>query len=243
MKSIRECCNIFNISNLKEENIETIKKKYYKLCLKYHPDKNISSNKNSNEHFINIKECYDSLIYIKIKENENNINNNDKSYTIYETIISMINIDNIQYITNILENYYNNNIDIIKLNTTLDKVFNKELYIYENNYIPLWHKYIYSKQLSPLTRLWFNNVFFYINIIDLPKNMIISNNNDIVIKLDKSKLILNTVIRLPELCIQFTITKNIVNNRKHTIYNRGIPKIDKKNIYNTTFLSDIIILF
>ena len=158
-------------------------------------------------------------------------------------MISMINIDNIQYITNILENYYNNKINVIQLNTTLDKVFNKELYIYENNYIPLWHKYIYSKQLTPLTRLWFNNVFFYVTIIDLPKNMIILDNNDIVIKLDKSKLMVNTLIHVPELCIQFTINKNIVDNRKHTIYNRGIPKIDKKNIYNTTFLSDIIILF
>ena len=29
---------------------------------------------------------------------------------------------------------------------------------------------------------------------------------------------------LPELCIQFTISTNIVNNRKYTIYNRGIQK-------------------
>ncbi len=73
--------------------------------------------------------------------------------------------------------------------------------------------------------------------------MVVLDNNDIIIKLDKSKLLLNRVIRLPELCIQFTINKNIVNSRKYTIYNRGIPKIDKKNIYDTTFLSDIIILF
>ena len=242
MKTIRECCNIFNISNLKEENVETIKKKYHKLCLIYHPDKYKMSD--SNNTFINIKESYEYLIYIKNKEKEYDRSiQNEKSDTIYETVISFITVDNIKYFTNILENYYNNNIDIIKLNITLDKVFNKELYIYENNYIPLWHKYIFSKQLSSLTRVWLNNIFFYINIIDLPKNMNILDNNDIVIKLDKSKLMVNTVIHIPELCIQFTINKNIVNNRKHTIYNRGIPKIDKKNIYNTTFLSDIILLF
>ena len=200
MKSIRECCNIFNITNLKEENVETIKKKYHKLCRIYHPDKYKRSD--SNEEFINIKDSYEYLIYIKNKEKEYDIYvQNQKSDTIYETMISMINIDNIQYITNIVETYYNNKINIIQLNTTLDKVFNKELYIYENNYIPLWHKYIHSKQLSPLTRIWLNNVFFYINIIDLPKNMVVLDNNDIIIKLDKSKLLPNTVIHIPELYI------------------------------------------
>ena len=237
MKTKNECFNLFNIKDIDNETIESIKRKFRKLCLKYHPDKSCSEN--STEQFLHLKECYEFLIKYKLNEQckEN------KSLTIYESIISFINIDNIQYFTSILENYYNNKCIIIKLNITFKKVFQKELYIYENNYIPLWHKYIHSKQLSPFTRLWLNNVFFYINIIDLPKNIVVLDNNDIIIKLDKCKLLLNRVIRLPELCIQFTINKNIVNNRKHTIYNRGIPKIDKKNIYDTTFLSDIIILF
>ena len=66
MKTIRECCNIFNISNLKEENAETIKKKYHKLCLIYHPDKYKMSD--SDKKFINIKESYEYLIDIKNKE-------------------------------------------------------------------------------------------------------------------------------------------------------------------------------
>ena len=222
MKTKNECFNLFNIKDIDNETTESIKRKFRKLCLKYHPDK--SSNKNSTEQFLHLKECYEFLIKYKLSHDT-------KSLTVYDSLISFINIDNIQYFSSILENYYNNKCVIIKLNITFKKVFQKELYIYENNYIPLWHKYIHSKQLSPLTRLWLNNVFFYINIIDLTKNMNILDNNDIIIKLDKCKLLLNSSIRLPELCIQYTI------------YNRGIPKIDKKNIYNTTFLSDIIILF
>ena len=54
-------------------------------------------------------------------------------------MISMINIDNIQYITNILENYYNNKINVIQLNTTLDKVFNKT--IIRTNFFDYGKKY------------------------------------------------------------------------------------------------------
>jgi DnaJ-class molecular chaperone len=39
----KKALEIFEIKNLKQITKEELKKKYYKLCLTYHPDKNIDS--------------------------------------------------------------------------------------------------------------------------------------------------------------------------------------------------------
>ena len=78
---IIEALNIFNISQeeLEKMNINDLKKIYKKLALKYHPDKNNSSDE-SNQHFQNIAIAYDTLnIYIESNQ-DNNINYKKSSF-------------------------------------------------------------------------------------------------------------------------------------------------------------------
>ena len=62
--SISECYELFEIDDIKNIIEEHELKKYHKLCLKYHPDrnKNIDTTK-----FLHVKSCYEKLIYIKKK--------------------------------------------------------------------------------------------------------------------------------------------------------------------------------
>ena len=88
---INEALNIFNISReeLEKMNIIDLKKIYKKLALKYHPDKNNSSDE-SNQHFQNIAIAYDTLnIYIESNQ-DNNINS--KGSTFLDKIFININI-------------------------------------------------------------------------------------------------------------------------------------------------------
>ena len=56
--NINDALNILHIDNLANLNLQSLKKKYHKLALQYHPDKN-GNTVDSKEHFQKIGEAYE----------------------------------------------------------------------------------------------------------------------------------------------------------------------------------------
>jgi hypothetical protein len=83
----------YSILKLNEETLNEaeLKTSYYKMALKYHPDKN--GDKNSNEKFIEIKEAYDYLTNHLINKNEKTTTFKDaelKNFDYYSLLTTML---------------------------------------------------------------------------------------------------------------------------------------------------------
>ena len=112
-----------------------------------------------------------------------------------------------------------------ELNPSLTQLINKNVYyLSEHNiYIPLWHHEIV-----------FKNVIININPV-LPTNIIIDGENNI-------HVIITNDIKMFELGgISFVIEDCIKN--MNLLKGRGIPKINMKNIYDYSEMSDIVLHF
>ena len=111
----KTACILLNIKlyDLTEENL---KKKYYKACLKYHPDKT----KGDSANFLKVTEAYE---YLKREIDENQI---------YEYI---------KKIFRALLFYFN---PVYELTPTLKHLMNHEVYFFKEYFllVPLWHNYI-----------------------------------------------------------------------------------------------------
>ena len=85
--NINDALNILHVDNLANIDLQTLKKRYHKLALQYHPDKN-GNTIESKEHFQKIGEAYDLLKReigeISIDENINE--NNESGYTFILTM-------------------------------------------------------------------------------------------------------------------------------------------------------------
>jgi hypothetical protein len=112
-----------------------------------------------------------------------------------------------------------------ELTPSLNQLLNKNVYyLSEHNiYIPLWHH-----------EITFKNVIININPI-LPENIIIDNENNIHV------IITNNTNNFELGGISFLIDDCIKN--MNLLKGRGIPKINMKNIYDYSELSDIILHF
>ena len=154
---------------------------------------------------------------------------------------SILNISNelIEKINNIAEEFTKND-NTILLNPTLSNLLNDELYIYnynqENIYIPYWHhELVYDLSDNSLIVMCeprlpdcaiidkYNNL--YISISCNIKDIIYTNNIEITIA--------NKLFNIPIKELK------IIKKQRYSLYNIGIPEINKKNIYSIETRSSI----
>uniref|UniRef100_A0AB39JBD2 J domain-containing protein n=1 Tax=Florenciella sp. virus SA2 TaxID=3240092 RepID=A0AB39JBD2_9VIRU len=231
---LKESCNIFDIKNIDNIDKKSLKKKYHKLCLLYHPDK---SNKNP-QLFLKITDAYHYLNeYIdkkqKPKSNEN----------IYDDLLELFSIENIKSVINAFTSYKKSTSYspvIININTSIKQLFNKSVFIlHKNCYIPLWYNYICEVNII-------RQKYFIYNIIitDLPKNVIIKNNNDIVILVNNpiKYQSLNYAYITNEIYFTFYVNNTFSYNTPLCLKNKGIPKKNMNNIFDCSKISDVYIV-
>lgn len=146
---------------------------------------------------------------------------------------SILNISNelIEKINNIAEEHTKND-NTISLNPTLSNLLNDELFIYnykhEKIYIPYWHhELVYDLSDNSLIVMCeprlpdcaiidkYNNL--YISISCNIKDIIYTNNIEITIA--------NKLFNIPIKELK------IIKKQRYSLYNIGIPEINKKNIY------------
>jgi hypothetical protein len=218
--NIEDACLLLDIKWPCEESF--IRKKYKLACLKYHPDKNQTSESHL---FLQVKDAYDFLIKEKEHEKLNKFEN--------ENILNHFDSDTLKYYVSIL-NFFKENIDYVinpvvdhlkkfeyyELHPTLDQLFNKSLYMLNDIYIPLWHHELtidhYKIKIIP-------DLYDYIDI-DV--------NNNIHVYL---------TVQLPK---TFTFVLGgisfLINGIGDQLFiGHGIPIIQEK-IYDISYLSDVI---
>ena len=241
--TLTESCNLFQINNLNEMNKSTLKKKYYKMCLKYHPDKN----KEHSEQFIKMKECYDTLnSYIDNNETHDRITYNrkyseySKTNDIYETMISLISVENIEYVITLIDSYklyMNNAPEIITLTVSMKQVFDKCVYTTQEHYIPLWHNIIHQFSVKEQ-----KHIIYIIKINNIPQNVSILKNNDIIVKIPKitvRKEMLNAIHICDDVVFNTFISTQEYAESRVLLKNKGIPKSCINDIFDSSQVSNI----
>tara|TARA_Y100000389_G_scaffold89478_3_gene85957 strand:- start:2 stop:727 length:726 start_codon:yes stop_codon:yes gene_type:complete len=234
---LKESCNIFDIKNIDNIDKKSLKKKYHKLCLLYHPDK---SNRNPRL-FLEINEAYHCLNTYIDKKQKHKTNSNEN---IYDELLELFSVENIKSVINAFTSYKKTTSYlpvIININTTIKQLFNKSVFIlHKNCYIPLWYNYICEVNII-------QQKYFIYNIIitDLPKNVIIKNNNDIVILANNSikHQSLNYVYITNEIFFTFFADNTISYNNPIRLKNKGIPKKNMNNIFDCSKISDVYIIY
>jgi len=191
----------------------TLKQKYRVALLKFHPDKG-----GTNESFRNVLDAYAYL-----KNEIPHEQTNDIEY--YIQLIKKFNYSLVDtFIVEPIVNYLKK--VTYDLNPTLTQLINKNVYYLSEYdiYIPLWHHEIIFKNVV-------------INITpSLPENILIDNDNNIHVIITNDQLELFTIGG-----ISFLISDCIKN--MNLLKRRGFPRINIKNIYDYSELSDIILHF
>ena len=220
--------NLNNINNSHLTNEDNIIKKF------------LFNSKNFTNNFIlNILKFQDKTTLIKLKKF---IETYNQVFEFPEFIINEINylLKNKQ-----INNFYDKKKIITKiLNPSLKQLLNKEIYVFnfndENYYIPLWHhQMIIDCKIN-------NNKILILCNPELPDYLSIDENNNIFFNLNiKIEELTNSEkIKLNFLDKSYFIPTSKLFFKSHQYYifkNEGIPKINYKNILDTSINSDLII--
>ncbi len=245
--TLRESCNLFQIHNIDEIDQKTLKRKYHKMCLKYHPDKNKNNQhqrQNQNE-FIKMKECYEILnTYIETNKKQKSVfQKNDHLIdhsNIYETLMSLISVENIEYVLKLIDSYkiyMNNSPEVITLNVTIKQVFDKCVYVTNEHYIPLWHKIIHQFSVKEQ-----KHIIYIIKMNNVPSHACIMKNNDIVIKIPKKSININEY-NMIKICDKVERDVYISDSDYEKAFlilkEKGIPKTNINDIFDSSQMSNI----
>jgi hypothetical protein len=236
MMALQESCNLFQINNLDEIDKKALKKKYHRMCLKYHPDKN----KHHNNEFSKMKECYETLNDHIDNNNNRGFVRKDNTENIYDILFSLISVENLEYIIKLVDSYniyLNGAPEIITLNVTLKQVFDKCVFINNGHYIPLWHNVIHQFSVDDQ-----KHVIYIIKINNICHNIRILKNNDIVANIPKSSVKKNEYNTI-NICEQVKINvyiSTIDYKEAFVVYkNIGIPKTNISDIFDSSQISNI----
>ena len=249
-------CDILNIKRNEKITIELVKKKYKHKALKFHPDKNNS--KTASDEFIKIHEAYETLLNECNNKSSfiNIIENNSINYI--KKFINVVDIDILKILYKLLKTNQEvlqipnkvvelllekiNSKKYIILNPKIDDLFENNVYklIIENKkyIIPLWHdELVYEHN---------NNDIYIKNIPSLPNNISIDNNNNIIVLLhyNVKEIWNNDIVYFNIGNKNFSITKDEIKLLKEQIIilkNKGISKINTKDIFDISNKSNIII--
>ena len=234
---LSRCLQLFDIQSLKETSEDELRKKYHKLCLKYHPDKNSVDSK---DQFIEIQHCYERLLEEKRSTREHP--KEEETMTIYETLLSLFTVDNIEKIMNWLQKYKERE-HIVYLHAKFQQLLDKDVYVHGDVYVPLWHRVIYRKDLVEDDSC--TQEVFCVLIDDLPKHIKILENNDLLMYVSCAlSLGERIVIRVSEQKnVSVVVTHTIMENKYHIFLKEGIPKIQQGQVYDISELSNIIACF
>lgn len=247
MMTLQESCNLFQIHNIDEIDQKTLKRKYHKMCLKYHPDKKKNQphrhQRESQNEFVKMKECYETLnAYIETnqKNQHQNCDHSVQHANIYETLISLISVENIEYVLKLIDSYkiyLNNSPEVITLNVTIKQVFDKCVYVTNEHYIPLWHKIIHQFSVKEQ-----KHMIYIIKINNVPPHVRVMKNNDIVVKISKKTININeyNMIKICDKVERDVYISDITYEKAFLMLReKGIPKTNINDIFDSSQMSNI----
>ena len=230
--NVNTAIKILNISP-NEINIKNVKQHFRIMALKTHPDKINTNIKSETKHkFTEVKEAYDTLLK-HIEKNGEIYSQDDDNNMNLDDIIKMVVIMKETFVSFLNKNMY----DTYQLLPSIDQLFNKEVFFDKEHslYIPLWH---YEISFEDVKRR-------YIIKPKVADNIFIEGNNDIHVNLHidnyKERIGNNIVFNVGKKSFSIKLDENIIENKMIVLYNQGIPIINNKNIYDCSYLSNIII--